>query len=69
MIGEYCREYRISKGITLNEMSVTYEVNLKTLSAFEHGRSSNIRHLAPYVLLSEKQGDKETFLNGLAGAL
>lgn len=66
MIGEYCKEYRKSKDITLVHLGEMCSINYKTLSAFENGRSSNIRHLAPYVLLAESYGDKQKFINGLS---
>lgn len=67
MIGQYCKEYRNKHYATLKEIGG--EENVKILSAFEHGRSSNIRHLVPYILLAEKHGEKEEFLSGLCEAL
>ena len=67
MIGEYCRKYRLSKGTTLIEL--TKGGQIKTLSAFEMGRSSNIKHLIPYVELSISLDDKDNFMNGLANAI
>lgn len=67
MIGEYCRKYRLSKGATLIEL--TKGGQIKTLSAFEMGRSSNIKHLIPYIELSISLDDKENFMNGLTNAI
>lgn len=67
MIGDYCREYRIKKGVTLKELTGGKQV--KTLSAFEMGRSSNIAHLIPYVDLSIKHGECDLFMDGLANQI
>ena len=64
MIGEYCRKYRINKGATLKEL--TEGGQIKTLSAFEMGRSSNIEHLKLYVKLSIDKNDMFNFMTGLA---
>lgn len=64
MIGEYCRKYRIEKGATLIEL--TGGSQIKTLSAFEMGRSSNINHLKPYIELSLQYNEVYLFLSGLA---
>lgn len=63
MIGEYCRKYRINKGATLKEL--TEGGQIKTLSAFEMGRSTNIHHLEPYIKLSFKHGEENSFMDGL----
>lgn len=64
MIGKYCREYRIKHGIKLREL--TGDKQVKTLSAFEMGRSSNIEHLKLYVKLSIDKNDMFNFMTGLA---
>lgn len=48
-INKFCKNFReeVLK-ITLKEMEIKTGVNLKTLSAFEHGRSTNINHLISY---------------------
>ena len=63
MIGLYCRKYRVDNNITLN--NVSDDENIKTLSAFEMGRSSNMKHLINYIKLSIKLNDSENFLLGL----
>lgn len=67
MLGKYCKEYRNKHNATLKEIGG--EESVKILSAFEHGRSSNIRHLVPYIRLAEKHGEKEKFLIGIWEAL
>ena len=64
MIGHYCREYRLKHGITLKLLAG--ESKVKTLSAFEMGRSSNIEHLKLYMKLSVIMNDSPNFINGLA---
>lgn len=63
MIGNYCREYRLKHGIKLKDM--TDGEQIKTLSAFEMGRSSNIKHLEKYIILSVKINDSDNFFNGI----
>lgn len=63
MIGKYCREYREKCKVTLIELGG--EDQVKNLSAFEHGRSSNIKHLEKYIKLSKVHGDSVEFLIGL----
>lgn len=67
MIGEYCRKYRLDKGATLIEL--TGGSQIKTLSAFEMGRSTNIHHLEPYIKLSSKHGEEIEFMNGLLSTI
>ena len=64
MIGNYCREYRLKHNITLKTLAG--ENRIKTLSAFEMGRSSNIEHLKLYMQLSIVMNDSPNFVNGLA---
>ena len=62
MIGEYCKQYRKSLGLKLKDVDTC---NIKTLSAFESGRSTNIKHLEKYVMLSVVNGDNDKFMFGL----
>lgn len=63
MIGEYCRNYRMNLNLTLNDVGGFEQV--KNLSAFEHGRSSNIDHLVKYIKLSASLNDEANFIHGL----
>lgn len=50
LIGNVCREHRQENlKYTLKELSSLSGVNIKTLSAFENGRSTNINILLIYV--------------------
>ena len=64
MVGNYCREYRLSKGATLKELGGIEQV--QNLSAFECGRSSNIAHLITYVQFAAMFCEEQEFLIGLA---
>ena len=44
VIGKYCRKFRITE-LECSLKDIEGNENIKTLSAFEHGRSSNINHL------------------------
>lgn len=62
-INSYCREYRMKKGKTLKDVSKGDDI--KSLSAFEMGRSSNIYHFEKYVVLAMSLNDIKGFANGL----
>lgn len=66
-INEYCKRYRIAKGALLKEVSDGG--NIKTLSAFEHGKSSNIKHLYLYIDFAISKGEEAEFINGLIEAI
>ena len=63
MIENYCRIYRLRQKATLRE--IEGNDNVKALSAFEMGRSSNIAHFLKYVEYSKQQGDLDNFICGL----
>ena len=63
-IGKYCRNYRLTVlELTLKE--VEGNENVKTLSSFEHGRSTNLEHLLKYVKHCKTKEQKLEFLHGL----
>lgn len=59
-INNYCRNYRVEKGFKLKQLG-----NVKTLSSFEHGRSSNINHLEIYIKLAIDLNDLDNFIDKL----
>lgn len=61
MIGAFCRDYRLSKGVRLTDLTLGGQI--KTLSAFEMGNSTNINHLVTYIELSQMLNDSDNFLN------
>lgn len=67
MIGKYCREYRKNKGVTLREVEGSDFI--KSLSAFESGRSSNISHFFKYLELANNHGELHTFITGAIHAM
>jgi len=64
IIGKYCRNYRITI-LELRLQDIEGNENVKSLSSFEHGRSSNINHLLKYVKACETKQQKLDFLQGL----
>ena len=64
MVGNYCREYRLSKRATLKEVGGIEQV--QNLSAFECGRSSNIAHLITYVQFAALFDEEQEFLIGFS---
>ena len=64
-----CRKYRkeVMK-LTLNEMSEMTGVNLKTLSAFETGRSKNLSLIIDYVKICGDE-NKQEFMKELSAII
>lgn len=52
---------------TLKEIEGSEDV--KTLSSFEHGRSSNLNHMFKYINHCEDDKQKLIFINGLLNLL
>ena len=67
LIGQYCRDYRVKNNITLKELGG--EDQVKNLSAFESGRSTNMHHLLRYIQLSYLLNDQHNFIKGLKDIL
>lgn len=71
-LGNYCRDFRISCQATLSDLSQNHnepDKLIKSLSAFEHGRSTNYKHLYYYVTLAYNRGDEIDFAIGLLEVL
>lgn len=69
-LGNYCRDYRISCQATLSDLCKNHNDKLvKSLSAFEHGRSTNFNHIRLYVHLSFERGEQDLFCFGLMEVL
>lgn len=69
-IGDYCRLFRKhTLGYTLTEMEKLTGFNYKTISAFEHGKSTNMLILLSYYGLCENPRMKDNFIYGLFNAL
>ena len=65
-IGSYCRGFRIDVlKMTLANMCEQTDTNVKTLSAFEHGRSKNIDHFINYIEVSNQE-QRKAFLKGFS---
>lgn len=62
-IGKFCREFRNEIGVPLRD--VAGPELLKNVSAFEHGRSSNIVYLFYYSMLADKHGMLPLFTLGI----
>lgn len=67
-VGEYCREFRMQR-LRLRLQDVEGSENVKTLSGFEHGRSTNIYHLFKYVRACKDRQQKMEFLEGILNVL
>lgn len=68
LIGKYCRKFRINElELTLKELEG--DENIKALSAFEHGKSSNVNHLLKYVKKCINKDQQIKFLEGLIKTL
>lgn len=68
IIGAYCRSYRVNV-LKLTLKDLEGNDNIKTLSSFENGRSTNMNHLLKYVNRCFTKTQKLSFLQGLIEAL
>lgn len=69
-VQEFCRTFRTEYlKLTLEEVHLKFGVNVKTLSAFENGRSTNINHLNTYYLLCENVDQRSAFIRGFDKAM
>lgn len=61
ILGNYCRTFRIETlGKTLKE--VEQDDYIKTLSAFEHGRSNNYEHVFKYINACDTEEQVQLFM-------
>ena len=66
-IGQYCKEYRESKGIGYKELET--DIHFRTLISFERGMSSNLLNLVPYLLIAESNNERMQFLEEIGDIL
>lgn len=67
-VGTFCKEFRIEV-LKMTLENVSRGTNIKTLSGFEHGRSSNILHVLKYIEACEDRTTRNLFLKGLCEVL
>lgn len=66
LIGEYCKEVRISKlALNLKEFSTITGFNYKNLHAFENGLANNLIYPFLYLVGLQTRDDRKEFLLGL----
>lgn len=69
-IGEMCKQFRQKKlQYTLNDMQNETGFNTKTISAFEHGKSSNMLLLLSYYKICSSESQKDYFIHRLFDCL
>lgn len=67
---EFCSEFRRNTlKMTLQEVEHITGTNIKTIWAFENGKSSNINHLRVYMKLCNTLHQKQVFIKGLSQAV
>lgn len=64
-IGRTCRRYRLHIGYTLED--VAGGDSIKTLSGFEMGRSTNVKHFLKYLEIADKREETDIFIATLLG--
>lgn len=57
MLHEICKDYRKETGTKQHELG-----NVKNISAFENGRSSNINYMQLYLELAKSRNELDLFL-------
>ena len=66
----FCREFRTEVlKLTLQEIENLTSIKVKTLSAFENGRSTNINHLNAYYGLCKNKAQRAEFIKGFDKAM
>ena len=66
----FCREFRTETlRLTLQDVEDISLTPVKTLSAFENGRSTNINHLNLYYLLCKTKEQRALFIDGFDKAM
>ena len=66
----FCKKFRKEiLNLTLQEMEDKTGVPLKTISSFENGNSTNIKHLNLYYSLCKTKEQRKQFLDGFANAM
>lgn len=66
----FCRDFRTEVlKLTLQDVENVAFTPVKTLSAFENGRSTNINHLNLYYLLCKTQEQRTLFIRGFDQAM
>lgn len=65
-IGDVCQTFRkVKLGYTLKQMQYLTGYDYHTISAFEHGKSSNMLLLLSYYSLSKNEEQKDYFIHRL----
>lgn len=55
-VGQFCKMYRVHiLNLTLEEMSKLSGVKVPTISSFENGRSTNVKHIQMYYNISNDE--------------
>lgn len=62
MICKICKQFREENGASLKRIALD-SVSIKALSAFENGRSSNIKYLELYFKYAQAIGKENEFMN------
>lgn len=58
-VGIFCKFFRSEVlNLTLEEFSEQVGVKVTTISSFENGRSTNLKHLKNYVKLADKEQEQ-----------
>ena len=66
----FCRDFRTEVlKLTLQEIENLTFIKVKTLSAFENGRSTNINHLNVYYGLCKTKEQRALFIQGFDKAM
>ena len=66
----FCKQFRKNiLNLTLQEMENKTGVPLKTISSFENGNSTNIKHLNLYYKLCDSKHKREQFIQGFDNAM
>lgn len=61
-IGKWCSNFRHDiLDMSLTELATRSKTNIKTLSAFEHGKSTNMKHIFSYYNACNTDYERKVF--------
>lgn len=67
---DFCKEFRMNVlKLSLQDVEDLTGTPSKTLSSFENGRSTNIKHLNIYYSLCKNQDERDSFVQGFDNAM
>lgn len=68
-IGKYCKNVRVKQNVTLKDLAILNNDNLKNIWAFENGKANNIKYIFYYFKLFNSDSEQKEYVRGLFNIL